>query len=300
MNNPRIPFLLSSQRPPLAPLDGSAILVHLVVNVEHWPFDQPMPRTLLTAPHGREAVPDIPNFSWAEYGLRCGLPRLIDAISSRGLPASASLNASVIDAYPQVAEALLRAGWEFIGHGIHQRAVSPQDRDDEAHNISAALGRIETFTGTRPRGWLSPGLRETPDTPDLLARAGIDYLFDWCLDDLPNWMQTTSRPLLALPYALELNDSVIHAVEKHATGEFGRRVEKTLDLYAAEARAAGCPRILTLGLHPHLMGVPHRYADLVGMLDLLQQHPMTTFVTGNALHDWYMQQIPAPHMDSPA
>jgi hypothetical protein len=70
MNNPRIPFMLSSQRPPLAALDGRAILVHLVVNVEHWPFDQPMPRTLLTAPHGRETVPDVPNYSWAEYGLR--------------------------------------------------------------------------------------------------------------------------------------------------------------------------------------------------------------------------------------
>jgi peptidoglycan/xylan/chitin deacetylase (PgdA/CDA1 family) len=226
MNNPRIPFMLSSQRPPLAALDGRAILVHLVVNVEHWPFDQPMPRTLLTAPHGRETVPDVPNYSWAEYGLRCGLPRIIDAIRGRGLPASASLNASVIDAYPEAAQALLEAGWEFIGHGIHQRALSQEDGDGQARTIAAALDRIERFSGRRPRGWLSPGLRETLDTPDLLAQAGIDYLFDWCLDDLPNWMRTAGRPLLALPYALELNDSVIHAVEKHATGEFSRRLER--------------------------------------------------------------------------
>lgn len=292
MNNPRIPFMLSSQRPPLAALDGRAILVHLVVNVEHWPFDQHMPRTLLTAPHGRETVPDVPNYSWAEYGLRCGLPRIIDAIRGRGLPASASLNASVIDAYPEAAQALLEAGWEFIGHGIHQRALSQEDGDGQARTIAAALDRIERFSGRRPRGWLSPGLRETLDTPDLLAQAGIDYLFDWCLDDLPNWMRTAGRPLLALPYALELNDSVIHAVEKHATGEFSRRLERTLDLYADEARTAGRPRVLTLGLHPHLMGVPHRYADLLTMLDLLQKHPMTTFVTGAAMYDWYAAQVP--------
>ena len=83
-----------------------------------------MPRTILTPPHGIGNVPDVPNFSWAEYGLRCGLPRMIDAIAGRGLPASASLNASVIDAYPAAADALLQAGWEFIGHGIHQRALS--------------------------------------------------------------------------------------------------------------------------------------------------------------------------------
>ena len=56
-----------------------------------------------------------------------------------------------------------------------------------------------------------------------------------------------------LPYALELNDSVIHAVEKHATGEFGRRLDHTLNVYAREAAASGMPRVLTLGLHPHLM-----------------------------------------------
>ena len=155
MNNPRIPFLMPRQPPPLAGLDGRPILVHLVVNVEHWPFDQPMPRTILTPPHGIGNVPDVPNFSWAEYGLRCGLPRMIDAIAGRGLPASASLNASVIDAYPAAADALLRAGWEFIGHGIHQRALSQDGGAGQAEAIAAALDRIERFSGARPRGWLS-------------------------------------------------------------------------------------------------------------------------------------------------
>ena len=93
MNNPRIPFRLSSERVPLPPLRGKRILVHLVVNVEHWQFDQPMPRTIVTPPHGRETVPDIPNFSWADYGMRAGLPRILEAFAKRGLSASTSFNA---------------------------------------------------------------------------------------------------------------------------------------------------------------------------------------------------------------
>lgn len=309
MNNPRIPFQLSSQRPALQGLGGRRILVHLVINVEHWPFDQAMPRTILTPPHGRGNLPDVPNFSWAEYGLRCGLPRMIEAIRRRGLPASASLNATVIDAYPAAAQALLDAGWEIIGHGLHQRALShgestpgaPHDADmvqEQARTIRAALDRIERFSGVRPRGWLSPGLRETLLTPDLLAQAGVDHVFDWCLDDLPAWMQTSTRPLLALPYALELNDSVIHAVEKHATGEFSRRLEQTLRVFEREARDPGSPRVLTLGLHPHLMGVPHRFTDFEAMLDQLQSHPMTRFVTGSELHDWYAGQSAPPAIPS--
>ena len=119
MANPRIPFVLSSDRAALPALNGKRILVHLVVNVENWQFDQPMPRTIVTPPHGHETVPDVPNFSWADYGMRAGLPRILRAFASRGLPASTSFNAGVIDAYPQAAVAMRDAGWEFIGHGMH-------------------------------------------------------------------------------------------------------------------------------------------------------------------------------------
>jgi hypothetical protein len=100
VSNPRIPYELSDQLPPLHPLGDKRLLVHLVVNVEHWPFDAPMPRKLLGSPHGRDNVPDLPNFGWVEYGMRAGLPRILRALAARGLPASASMNASVIEAYP--------------------------------------------------------------------------------------------------------------------------------------------------------------------------------------------------------
>ncbi len=280
---------MPAERPALrAPASGS-IMVHVVVNVEHWCFDQAMPRTLLTPPHGRQSVPDIPNFSWVEYGMRCGLPRMIEALRSRGIPASTSFNASVIDAYPQAAEALLDAGWEFIGHGMHQRGM--QDEQNEAQVIAGALDKIQAFTGTRPRGWLSPGLRETSETPELLKQAGIDHVFDWVLDDLPNWMSTRQGPLLSVPYNLELNDSVIYAVEKHASAEFFERLATTLALFEREAQAQ--PRVLALGLHPHLMGVPHRFAYFERMLDLLQSSPRVCFMTGTQIADWYVEQVPA-------
>jgi hypothetical protein len=97
----------------------------LVVNVEHWQFDASMPRTIITPPHGKETVPDVPNFSWADYGMRAGLPRIIDGHpAAGGLPASTSFNAGVIEAYPRAAEAMHQAGWEFIGHGVHQKALN--------------------------------------------------------------------------------------------------------------------------------------------------------------------------------
>ena len=288
MANPRIPYRLSSANPKLQPLHGKRILVHLVVNVEHWVFENPMPRQILSPPHGRETVPDVPNFAWADYGMRSGLPRILGLLD--GLPASASFNAGVIDAYPPAAEAILRAGWEFIGHGMHQKATNHVD-GGEAGLIEACLDKLRSFTGHRPRGWLSPGLRDTFETPDLLKAAGLDYVCDWVVDDVPAYVTTAHGPLVAMPYNLEINDSVIYVVERHATGEMLSRLRHTLACF--ETEATDQVRILAIGLHPHLIGVPHRIHELRAMLDALRASPNVTFVTGSTICDWFTAQLPS-------
>lgn len=290
MANPRIPYRFSNDGPTLAPHPRGRILVHLVVNVEHWQFDAPMPRTIITPPHGKETVPDVPNFSWVDYGMRCGLPRIIDAITSRGLTASTSFNAGVIEAYPRAAEAMRAAGWEFIGHGVHQKAINHAGAEPEV--IAHSLDLVEKFTGQRPRGWLGPGLRETHETPEHLKRAGIDYVFDWVIDDVPNWMRTAHGPLLSLPYNLEINDSIIYAVEKHSSDEMLQRLLRTLELFERESQAH--PRVLAIGLHPHLIGVPHRFGSFERMLDALMANPNVVFLQGHDIADWYTAQVPAP------
>ncbi len=290
MANPRIPYRFSNEGPTLVPPPEGNILVHLVVNVEHWQFDAPMPRTLITPPHGKETVPDVPNFSWADYGMRCGLPRILEAIQDRGLPASTSINAGVIDAYPRAAEAMHAAGWEFIGHGLHQKSLNHAGAEEEV--IRTSLDMIESFTGIRPRGWLGPGLREGHNTPETLKAAGVDYVFDWVVDDVPNWMTTANGPLLSLPYNLEVNDSIIYAIEKHSSDEMLERLKRTLALFVREAPKH--PRVLAIGLHPHLIGVPHRFASFEQMLDLLMQTPGVCFKQGHEIADWFSAQVPPP------
>lgn len=290
MTNPRIPYRFSNEGPHLKPPEQGSIIVHLVVNVENWSFEASMPRTIITPPHGKETIPDVPNFSWADYGMRAGLPRIIDAIQSRGLPASTSINASVINEYPRAAEAILQAGWEFIGHGVHQKTLNHSE--GEALLIRSSLDLIAEFTGKRPKGWLSPGLRESFDTPEYLKKEGIEYVFDWVVDDIPHWMHTIHGPILAMPYNLEINDSIIFAVEKHSSNEMYQRLSNTLDLFLRESKFH--PRVLAIGLHPHLIGVPHRFASFERMLDLLLNTPEVCFLTGEEIAHWYVSQVPSP------
>lgn len=291
MSNPRVPYRMASDRKRLAPPQaGKPLIVHVVVNVENWPFDQPMPRKLLPGPHGNDKIPDVPNYSWVEYGMRTGFPRILKALKDRGLSASTTINASVIDAYPRVAEAMLEAGWEFMGHGWTQKAL--QSEPDEVATIERCLARIRSFTGKPVRGWLGAGLSETFDTPDHLKARGVDYVCDWVIDDLPDWMTTKHGPMIAMPYSLDLNDGPLWAGwGMHSDVQY-ERTRWTLETFEAELEE-NC-RVMVLPLHPHLVGVPHRMNWFVKILDLLLARQDTVFLNGGQIADWYAKVEPAP------
>jgi len=290
-SNPRVPFELSTQRAPLSAPKGKPLIIQLVVNLENWRFDEAMPRRLLTPPHGRETIPDVPNFSWAEYGLRSGLPRIISALRQHGMKASCSINASVVETYPQVAEAVLEEGWEFVGHGMHQRSLNSEEAGEE-DIIAGALEILRGSSGQTVDGWLSPGLRETFETPDILKAHGVRYCCDWALDDLPSWMRTTAGPLLSVPYSLEINDSVVHAVLHEGSDEMLTRFKSTLELFTEEAVEQ--PRIITLGLHPHLIGVPHRFVHFRRILEIIAGRSDTIVLTSGEIADWFETVCPPP------
>src|SRR5690606_32103570 len=144
--NPRVPFAMSSDRPALPPLRGKPLIVNVVVNIEYWPFDQPMPRGILPAPHGAKVEPpDVPNYSWVEYGMRCGMPRLFDMLAQRDIKATAFMNAQVADVYPTLAQKVVDQNWELVGHGWFQRSL--KQSEGEAAEIRRCLDRLQALSG---------------------------------------------------------------------------------------------------------------------------------------------------------
>lgn len=285
MSNPRIAHRLADEAPLLTPPEGKTLIVHVVVNVEAWAFDAPPPRVVLAPPQGVAGVPDIPNWSWAEYGNRVGIVRILRALAERDLPASAAINSAAIAVYPRLAQRLLEAGLEFMGHGVWQRSVRAVA--DERAMILEASEAIERFCGRAPRGWLGPGLAETMDTPDLLRETGYDWLCDWVLDDVPVSMMTRFGPMTALPYSLDLNDSVLFAVAGKEATDWEARVQAAIEVLAAEA-TGGSARVLTLPVHPYLLGVPHRIGALIRILETLLSRRDTIFMNGSQIVDWYV------------
>jgi hypothetical protein len=201
----RIPYQAQVDRPRLRLPDGKKLAVWVILNVEEWRIENAMPRTVLSPPMGQPLLPDVPNWSWHEYGMRAGFWRQFKALTDRNMPVTLALNANVCNSYPRVASAALEAGFEFMGHGFVQGPM--HKLDNQADAIRRAVETIAKFTDKVPKSWESPGLTETDETIDLLRLNGIEYLADWVIDDLPQDIATPHGTMTTIPYSVETNDT---------------------------------------------------------------------------------------------
>lgn len=279
----RVPYVALPDRPKLSLPDGKRVAVWVILNVEEWRIERPMPRTVLPPPMGQPLLPDVPNWSWHEYGMRAGFWRQHAALTARDIPVTLAINGNVCNSYPRVAGAALEAGWEFMGHGFLQ---GPMHRlDDQRAAIHEAVAAIEGFTGKAPRSWESPGLTETDETLDLLREAGIEYVADWVIDDLPQDIDTPHGVITTIPYTVETNDITVFALQQHPASEWLQRGRDQFDrLYAEGAENA---RVMAISIHPYITGVPHRIGYLEELLDYVGGQDGTLWMTASQIGDWY-------------
>jgi allantoinase len=257
--------------------------VWVIVNIEEWDPQQPMPRTVITPPAGGSPSPDIPNWCWHEYGNRVGFWRMLTVFDAFDIPAVLAINGCAIAAFPPIVDTALKRKWEFIGHGFTQRNM--QKVADERADIRATREVIAKATGKPPRGWLGPGLTETWETPDLLVEEGYDYVADWVLDDQPVWLKTRTRPIVSLPYTQECNDVAMMLIQHHKASEYAERAIDQFEQIYADAE--GSARVMAIVIHPYIMGAPHRLKYFRRVFETIRAKPDVLFWTGEQILDWY-------------
>jgi peptidoglycan/xylan/chitin deacetylase (PgdA/CDA1 family) len=285
----RVPYSAIVDRAPLKLPGGARMVVWTVVNVEDWGIERPMPRTVLPPPMDVPLLPDLPNWAWHEYGMRVGFWRLFDCMKKFKITPTLAINGIVCRTYPRVAQAAKDAGWEFMAHGWLQMPMHKVE--DQKAAIRDTIEEIRKFTGKPPRGWESPGLTETYETIDHLAEAGIEYVANWVLDDQPVAIKTTTKPVVSVPYSLEINDIAMMVIQNHPAEELLRRGKDHFDrLYEESATSA---RVMAIAVHPYISGVPHRIRYLEELYQYVLGKPGVMHWTGEAIADWFRAQNPS-------
>jgi allantoinase len=272
-------------RSPLRLPGRARLVLWPIVNLEVWDIGRPMPRQVLPAPTGASLLPDVPHWSWHEYGMRVGVWRFFDLFRARGIKPTLAINARVCEDYERVAEEARREAWEFMGHAYDQMPIHKHENQKDMINRSMDI--LERFTGKRPLGWLGPGLTQTYETPELLAAAGVKYIGDWVYDDEPDIIRTANGPLVTLPYTVELNDIAMMIVQHHESDYLLRRAIDAFDRLYAEGEHRA--KVMAVAIHPYISGQPHRIKYLEAIYDYAAKFDGVLHWNGEQILEWYLK-----------
>ena len=104
-------------------------------------------------------------------------------------------------------------------------------------------------------------------------------------DDQPYEIRTAHRPLVSVPYTLELNDIPTMVIQHHQSSAWVQRCRDQFDrLYAEGAKN---PRVMAIAVHPYIHGVPHRIRYFEEVYDYVRRKKGVWMTTGEEIYEWW-------------
>jgi allantoinase len=272
--------------------DRKPIALWITVPVEFFPLDAPAQpfRPLGGLMLG---YPDLWNSSSRDYGARIGIYRIMRALDSFKLRATAAANAAAVEKYPRAIDEMVHRQWEFIANGFDMGHVHHGGLgiDEERELIGRARDAISKVTGRQVHGWHSPGRSNSQNTLTLLVEQGFAYATDWANDDMPYMITTPAGQLCAMPLTYEWSDRNLLVQHNLTVDEYSEQVWQAFTRLAEEAEQHRGGRILSLSITPWILGYPHRINALERLLGRIQDTGKTWHATGKEIVEVSRKQL---------
>lgn len=273
-----------SERPRLSWPGDAHVAVWIIPNLEFFPLTHGLAGHAFE-PKGKP--PTVRPWAQRDYGNRVGIWRIMDVLDKLQIRATASVNSEICRHHPQILQAGVERGWEFIGHNITNTVRLTQLAEaDERQTISRCATLILEAVGAKPVGWLGAGLAETWNTLDYLIDEGFQYVADWTNDDQPYLMSVGGREIVSIPYSYEVNDSPFIYYRNGTIDEFEKLIRRQFEVLYDEGATSG--RVMAICIHPFIMGVPHRIRGFESALKFIASHERVWFATGREIVRHYL------------
>lgn len=234
--------------------NNKRLAVVLNVCLEAWsdgkaPGISPMGNPLPAIP----GVIDTMAISWAAYGPKRGIYRLLEIFARYNVKASIMVNAVLAERYPEAVKAIAEGGHEIMSHSYAMDVMPVMlSEDEDRKNIKRCTELLEDVSGSKVRGWISPRATSSPATPRLLAEAGYQWYGDVLDEDLPYVQSFGNGKIVAIPTLMDVNDMPsmkYGSAPRDMLDTFNENIEIFLE------RDSG-PAIIDVTVHAHIFGRP--------------------------------------------
>jgi peptidoglycan/xylan/chitin deacetylase (PgdA/CDA1 family) len=227
------------------------------------------------------------SLSYGDYGWKAGIWRLLDLLDQFGISANMATNAQAAEWRPETVRAVADAGHEIGGHGWVNDLITPGD-DCEAERamVRRCTEVLTAVAGTRPVGWISPGLASSGHTREILAEEGYLWNGDDASDDLPFLHDTPKGRLVILPRTnMPQNDLVMWLLTKNPPDIIWRGFKDTFDQLYSEGHC-GAPSWTEITLHAHIAGRPTLIPTIRKCLAYAKEHNEVWFARPSEIARW--------------
>ena len=223
---------------------------------------------------------DTPSpISRGDYDIRAGLPRILDLLDRRELPATFMVPGQVIDEHPDACAEIKSRGVHDVGyHGYYHESVLEIPIEEERDLMKRGVARIEEAFDATPRGNRSPPFALGPNTAELLEEFGFAYDSSLFGHDEPYRPRVPVqggplRDFVELPVSWELDDAPYFLFSFFPYMSGMSNPADVLEIWKAEFdgsyKSGGC---FLLVVHPFCIGRWPRIMMLEELIDYIQGH----------------------------
>jgi allantoinase len=267
-------------RPKIEWPNGARVAFWVAPNIEFYELDPAV------SPHRKawpRPVPDISGYGTRDFGNRVGHMRMMRVLDKYKVRGSISLSTALCDHHPEIIELCKERDWEFFSHGIYNtRYTYGMDETQERSMIEDAMETILKATGQQCSGYLAPALTHTEITMDLFAEAGGIYTCDLFHDDQPTPVHVRGeQKFISVPYSLEMNDTIVYAVNKIEPRRYGEMIKANFDRLYQEGKESGV--VMCIPLHAYQVSHPHRLKAFEEALEYITGHSDVWVTTGREI-----------------
>lgn len=233
-------------------------------------------------PHHRDLCAE----SVFEYGTRAGVWRIERLLSDLKIPITVYACAVALEHNREVAAWIREAGHEPCSHGWRWEEVWQLTREEEADHIRRAIASIEETCGTRPSGWYCRYGPSVNTRELLVEEGGFVYNSDAYNDDLPYYVEVKGKRHLVIPYSMTYNDAKFGILPGYGSpSDFVDNLTRGFDQLWEEGETH--PRMMSIGLHPRLVGQASRIHALREVLEHAMKKGQVWFARRIDIAEWW-------------
>ncbi len=256
--------------------NGARLALNIVVNYEEGAERNPLDGDPEREEASESVYPARPGErethqeSVYEYGSRVGIYRVIDVFDKYRVSPTIFACALALERNPPVTQEFIERQYDVVSHGYRWISHFGFTEEQEREQIRKAQESFQRSIGRRVQGWFNR-TPQTVITRRILAEEGFLYDCQAVNDDLPFFQDVAGRPFLVVPYTIDVNDVRFWRGTLSTGRDFETYCVDSFDtLYRESART---PRMMSVGLHPKIIGRPGRIGGLDRFLAHVREYP---------------------------